>query len=143
MATKNSRAMANYLAKEDIEIGNGNQILCDFLLLLISLYDVILGMPFMTKANIILRPGSGDATFGDSNTTIKCSSLRELAAAAPITIIPETTELPNVETSKLELLDTIRRTSKAAIDTLNDSEKEEAHSYIEDMLVMAAQTFNQ
>ena len=99
-------------------------------------------MPFMTKANVILRPGSGNATFGDSNITIKCASLGELTAAAPITIIPETTELPDIEISKLEHLDTIRRTAKAAIDTLNDSEQEEAHLYAEEMLVMATQTFN-
>ena len=75
--------------------------------------------------------------------TIKCASLGELTTAAPITIIPETTELPDIEISKLELLDTIRRTAKAAIDTLNDSEQEEAHPYAEEMLVMATQKFNQ
>ena len=111
MATKNSRAMANYSAKADIDIGNGKRISCDFLLLPISSYDVILGMPFMTKENVILRPGSGNATFGDSNMTIKCAFLRELTATAPITIIPETTELPDTEISKLELLNTIRRTA--------------------------------
>ena len=143
MATKNSRVMANYSAKADIDIGNGKRISCNFLLLPISSYNVILGMPFITKANVILRPGSGNATFGDSNMTIKCASLGELTAATPITIIPETTELPDIERSKLELLDTIRRTAKAANDTLNDSAQEEAHPYAEEMLVMATQTFNQ
>ena len=143
MTTKTSSAMANYSAKADIDIGNGKRISCDFLLLPISSYDVILGMPFMTKANVIRRPGIGNATFGDSNMTIKCAYLRELTAAAPITIIPETTELLDSKISKLELLDTIRRTAKEAIDILNDSEQEEAHPYAEEMLVMAAQTFNQ
>ena len=143
MTTKTSSAMANYSAKADIDIGNGKQISCHFLLLPISSYDVILGMPFMTKANVILRPGSGNATFGNSNMTIKCASLGERTAAAPITIIPETTELLDIEKGKLELLDTIRITAKAAIDTLNDSEQEEAHPYAQEMLVMAAQTFNQ
>ena len=63
MATKNSRATANYSAKADIDIGNSKRVSCDCLLLPISSCDVILGMPFMVKANIILRPGSGNATF--------------------------------------------------------------------------------
>ena len=143
MATKDSKAMANHSAKEDIEIGNVKRISCNFLLLPISSYDVILGMPFMTKANVILRPGSGNATFGDSNMAIKCASLGELTAAAAIKIIPATTELLDVKTSKLELLDTIRRMAKAAIDILNDSELEEAHPHAEELLIMAAQIFNQ
>ena len=99
-------------------------------------------MPFMTIANIILRPGSGNATFKDSNMTIKYLSLRKLTAAAPSTIIPETTELLDIEINEFELLNTIRKTAKAAIDTLNDSEQEEAHPYAEEMVVMATQTFN-
>ena len=75
MATKNSRATANYSAKSDIDIGNGKRVSCDFLLLPISSYDVILGMPFMVWANVIMRPGSGNATFKDSNTTIKCAAI--------------------------------------------------------------------
>ena len=47
MATNNSRATANYTANADIYIGNGMRISCDFLLLRISSYDVILGTPFM------------------------------------------------------------------------------------------------
>ena len=45
--------------------------------------------------------------------------------------------------TKLELLDTIRRTARAAIDTLDDSEEEEAHSYAEEMLVTVTKIFNQ
>ena len=99
----------------------------------------------MVKANVILRPGSGNATFGDSNTKIKCAAVGELTAAAPITIIPESadTEVQNTDKTKLELLDTIRRTAKAAIDTLDDSEQEEAHPYAEEMLVTATKIFNQ
>ena len=145
MATKNSRATANYSAKADVDIGNGKRISCDFLLLPISSYDVILGMPFMVKANVILRPGSGNATFGNSNTTIKCAAIGELTAAAPITIIPQAAdkETQSTKTTKLELLDTIRKTAKAAIDTLDDSEQEEAHPYAEEMLITATKIFNQ
>ena len=145
MATKNSRATANYSAKADIDIGNGKRISCDFLLLPISSYDVILGMPFMVKANVMLRPGSGNATFGDSNKTIKCAAIGELTSAAPIIIIPHAAdnETPSTETTKLELLDTIRRMAKVAIDTLDDSEQEEAHPYAGKMLVTATKIFNQ
>ena len=52
-------------------------------------------------------------------------------------------ETQSTETTKLELLDTIRRTAKAAIDTLDDSEQEEAHPYAEEMLVTATKIFNQ
>ena len=59
MATKNSRTTANYSAKEDVDIGNGKRISCEFLLVPVGSYDVILGMPFMIKTNAILRPGKG------------------------------------------------------------------------------------
>ena len=45
MATKNSRTTANYLAKEDVDIGNGKRISSEFLLVPVGSYDVILGMP--------------------------------------------------------------------------------------------------
>ena len=65
MATKNSRATANYTAKEEIDIGNGKRVTCDFLLVPIGSYDVILGMPFMIKTDAILRAGKGTATFSN------------------------------------------------------------------------------
>ena len=102
-------------------------------------------MPFMVKENVILRPRSGNATYGDSNTTIKCTSIIELTAAAPITIILESADkqTQNTETTKLEHLDTIRRMAKLAIDSLDDSEVEEAHLYTEEVLVTAAKIFFQ
>ena len=45
--------------------------------------------------------------------------------------------------AKVTLPDTIRKMAKAATDTLNDSEQEEAHPYVGEMLVMATQIFNQ
>ena len=133
------------MAKAHIDIGHSKRILCNFLLLPISSFDVILGMPFILIANIILRPGSGNATFGNSNSTIKYAAIGELPAAKPIIIIPETvdTEDQNTDTTKLELLDTIRRTAKAAIDTLDASKQEEAHDYVEEMLVTTMKIFNQ
>ena len=145
MTTKNSKATANYLVKAAIDIGNVKRVLCDFLLLQISSYNVVLRMPVMIKANVILRPGSDNATFGDRNTTIKCAAIGVPTAAAPITIFsePADKQTQNTEITKLELLDTIRRTAKAAIDTLDNSEQEEAHPYVEEMLVTATNIFNQ
>ena len=92
-----------------------------------------------------MRPGSGNAIFGDSKTTIKCAAIGELTAAVPITVIPEPTDkvAQNTKTAKLELLNTIKRTAKAAIDTLDDSEQEEAHPYAKEKLVTATKIFNQ
>src|SRR5258705_9070421 len=70
IARKNSRATANYSAKADIEVGKGRRIECSFLLVPIRSYDIILGMPFLTKANIILDPGSAKATFKDHDTIL-------------------------------------------------------------------------
>ena len=102
-------------------------------------------MPFMVKANVILRPGSGNSTFGDSNTTIKCAAIGELTVAPPITIIPQVAdkETQSTGTTKLDLLEPIIWTAKAAIDTLDDSEQEEAHDHAEEMLVTAMKIFNQ
>ena len=82
--------------------------------------------------------------FGHSNTTIKCAAIGELTAAAPSTIISELAdkETCNTETTKLELLDTIRRTAKAAVEILDDSEQEKAHPSAEDILVRATKIFN-
>ena len=54
IATKNSKTTANYSAKKNVDIRNGKQISCEFLLVLVGLYDVILGMPFMIKTDITL-----------------------------------------------------------------------------------------
>ena len=66
-------------------------------------------------------------------------------AAAPITIIQRAAdkETQSTEITKLGLLDTIRRTAKAAIDTLDDSEQEEVHDYAEAMLATARKIFHQ
>ena len=66
MATKSSRTTANYSAKEDVDIENVKRISCEFLLVPIGSYDVILAMPFMIKTDATLRPGKGTATFGNS-----------------------------------------------------------------------------
>ena len=48
----------------------------------------------------------------------------------------------STETTKLELLNTIRKTAKAAIDTLDDTEHEEVHPYAEEMWVTATKIIN-
>ena len=98
MATKNFKTTANYSAKEDVDIGNGKRISCEFLLVPVGLYDVILGMPFMIKTDATLRPAKGMATFGNSQTKISCAPTEPIATAAPITII----EFPEGSRSSLD-----------------------------------------
>ena len=135
MATKNSWTTANYLAKEDVDIGNGKRISCEFLLVPVGSYDVILGMPFMIKTDATLRPGKGTVTFGNSQTTINCAPTEQITMAAPITIIesPEGSLsslddndeyhdlFPQDEDSERLLhIDLIRRMATAAIETLQE-----------------------
>ena len=89
MATKNSRTTANYSesAKEDVDIGNGKRISCEFLLIPVGSYDVILGMPFMIKTDATLRPEKGTATFGHRQTSISCAPTEPITMAAPIMIV--------------------------------------------------------
>ena len=98
MATKNFRKTANYSAKEDVDIGKGKRISCEFLLVLVGSYDVILGMPFMIKTDATLRPGKGTATFRNRQTTISCAPTELITMAAPITII----ECPEESLSSLD-----------------------------------------
>ena len=74
MATKGSRATANYSAKADISVGKGQKIEEEFLLVPIGSYDVILGMPFMVKTRVILDPAEGTATFRDHGHSLQCLS---------------------------------------------------------------------
>ena len=135
MATKNSRTTANFSAKEDIDIGNGKRISCEFLLVAVGSYDVILGMPFIIKTDVTLRPGKGTATFGNSQTTISCAPTEPITMAAPITIVefPEGSLsslddndeyhdlFPQDEDSERLLhIDLIRRMATAAIETLQE-----------------------
>ena len=133
--TNNSRTTANYSAKEDVDIGNGKRISCEFLLFPVGSYDVILGMPFMIKTDAILRPGKGMATFGNSQTTIMCATTKPITMAAPITIIdsPEgsLSSLDNddeyhdlfpqdEDSERLQHRDLIRRMATTAIETLQE-----------------------
>ena len=135
ITTKNSRITANYSAKEDIDIGNGKRISCQFLLVPVGSYDVILGMPFMIKTDATLRPGREMATFENSQTTISCAPTEPITMAAPITIInsPEgsLSSLDNndefhdlfphdEDSERLQHIDLIRRMSTAAIETLQE-----------------------
>ena len=154
MATKNSKTTANYLAKEDVDIGNEKRISCKFLLVPVGSYDVILGMPFMIKTNATLRPGKGTATFGNSHTTISCAPTEPITMAAPITIIesPEGSlsslddneEYHNLfpqdeDAERLQHIDLIRRMATVAIETLQQPQwDKEVHDQARQMIVYAA-----
>ena len=157
MATKNSRTMANYSAKEDVDLGNGKRIYCEFLLVLVGLYDVILGMPFMIKIDATLRPGKGTATFGNSQTTISCAPTEPITMADPMTIIdsPEGSLsslddndeyhdlFPQDEDSeRLQHRDLIRRMATTAIETLREPQwNKEVYDQARQMIVYTAYAY--
>ena len=157
MATKNSRTTANYSAKEDVDIGNGKRISCEFLLVPVGSYDVILGIPFMIKTDTTLRPGKGTATFGNSQTTISCVPTEPITMAAPITIInsPEGSlsalddndEYHNLfpqdeDSERLQHIDLIRRMATAAIETLQEPHwDKEVHDHARQMVVYAERAY--
>ena len=157
MATKNSRTTANYSAKQDVDIGNRKRISCEFLLVPVGSYDVILGMPFMIKTDTIFRPGKGMVTFGISQTTISCAPTEPITMAALITIIesPEGSLsslddndeyhdlFPQDEDSeRLQHIDLIRRMATAAIETLQEPHwDKEVHDYARQMIVYAVHAY--
>lgn len=89
MVKKNSKTTVNYSAKEDMNNGNGKYISCKFLLVLGASYEFILGMRFKIRTDATLRPGKGMAIFGNSLTTIKCTTNtgKPITIAALISII--------------------------------------------------------
>ena len=87
MATKNSRTTANHSAKAEVDIGKGRRIPCEFLLVPIASYDIILGMPFMKQAKVVLDTADSTATFKDNGITIRCSATSPLAVASAATDI--------------------------------------------------------
>ena len=157
MATKNSKTTANYSAKEDVDIGNGKRISCEFLLVPVGSYNVILGMPFMIKTDATLRPGKGTATFGNSQTTISCAPTEPITMAAPITII-ESPEGPlsslddndeyqdlfpqDEDSERLQHIDLIRRMATAVIETLQEPQwDKKVHDHARQMIIYAARAY--
>ena len=157
MATKNSKTTANYSAKEDVDIRNGKRISCEFLLVPVGSYDIILGMPFMIKTDATVRPGKGTATFGNTQTTISYAPTKPITMATPITIInsPEgsLSSLDDNEeyhdlfpqdddSERLQHIDLIRRMATAAIETLQEPQwDKEVHDHAQQMIVYAARAY--
>ena len=123
MATKNSRATANFAGKAEVEVGKGRRVECSFLLVPIESYDVILGMPFLTKAKIILDPSGVKATFNDRATIIRCSATtKSTASAATTTSESDLTEEISVH---LCLLKAMREAAKVSAETLQQLQWDE------------------
>src|SRR5258706_9608750 len=122
MATKNSRATANYSATSDVSIGQGRKIVCNFLLVPIGSYDIILAMPFLTRANVVLDPAESTATFKDHGTTIQCShtTSQTIAATAAMAI---STRTPDLTARHLEHLDSIRGAAAIASEVIQKKEE--------------------
>ena len=87
MATKNSKTTANYSAEAEVDIGKGRKVPCEFLLVPIASYDIILGKPFMRKAKVVLDTADSTATFKDNGITIRCSATNRLTMASAATDI--------------------------------------------------------
>ena len=157
MATKNSKTTANYSVKEDVDIGNGKRISCEFLLVPVGSYNIILGMPFMIKTDATLRPGNWTATFGNSQTTISCVPTKPITMGAPITIIesPEGSLsslddndkyhdlFPQDKDSEtLQHIDLIRRMATVAIGTLQEPQwNKEVYDHAQQMIIYATRAY--
>ena len=115
-------------------------------------------MPFIIKTDAILRPGKGTATFSNSQTTIQCATTDPITMAAPITIIdpPEdqTTSSDDdddnyydivpqdIDSERLQHLDTIKRTATSAIETLQQPELDKpTHDYAIKTLAFASRAY--
>src|SRR5258706_14309236 len=121
MATKNSRATANYSATSDVNIGQGRKIVCNFLLVPIGSYDIILGMPFLTRAKVVLDPAESTATFKDHGTTIQCSLTEQTITATAATAI--STQMPDLTARHLEHLNSIRGAAAIATEVIQNKEE--------------------
>ena len=145
--------MANYSAKKDVDIRNEKWISCEFLLVPVGLYDVIVSMPFIIKTDTILGPGKGLATFRNHSTTIKCTTTDPITRAAPIMIIDSLEGLlisldnddeyydlfpQDKDSERLQHIDLIRRTATAAIKILQEPERDkEVHNHAQQNIAYA------
>src|ERR1043165_6470664 len=93
MATKGSKANANKEATATAEICPGHKVRTKFLVVAISQYDVILGMPFMQENQVTLNTGESTAHFGRINYTLQCSTQNPRTNSSSAT----TEELPNFQ----------------------------------------------
>ena len=74
MATKRSRANAKSGATANIEICVGHRLKAKFLVVAISAYDIILGMPFLQENVVTLNTAESTAHFGRINYTLHCTT---------------------------------------------------------------------
>ena len=73
MATKGSKTVAKYSATTKVEIKKGTTVETKFDIVPITSHNVILGMPFLIKNNVVLDPAGGRAVFKDHNYSVKCA----------------------------------------------------------------------
>jgi hypothetical protein len=84
MAAKGSKTNANRSAHANVEIKQGTTERAKFLIVAISSYDVILGMPFLQDNQVALNTADSTAYFPKHNVTIQCATkqFRTLATSA-------------------------------------------------------------
>jgi transposase InsO family protein len=90
-AAKGSKTNANGEAYANVEIRTGHAVKTKFLIVAISSYDIILGMPFLQTNQVILNTANSTAHFEGLNYTIQCAvrQPRTLAVVASAATIPE------------------------------------------------------
>src|SRR6218665_1004072 len=81
MATKGSKSMSIYRVTAKVCLGPGKEYTTDFDVLPLDHYGAILGMPFMWKRKVIVKPGDLEVKFPAINHTIKCTTLGEARAS--------------------------------------------------------------
>jgi hypothetical protein len=95
MAAKGSKTNANREAYANIEIKMGHAVKTKFLIVAISSYDIILGMPFLQTNQVILNTANSTAHFDRLNYTIQCAvrQPRTLAIVASAATIPDSEQI--------------------------------------------------
>jgi hypothetical protein len=76
MAAKGSKTNANRFAWAPVEIKPGNlgKERTKFLIVAVSSYDVILGMPFLQEHHVVLNTADSTASFPKHDVTIQCAT---------------------------------------------------------------------
>jgi hypothetical protein len=84
MAAKGSKTNANRFAWAPVEIKPGNlgKERTKFLIVAVSSYDVILGMPFLQEHHVVLNTADSTAHFPKHGITIQCATKQAKTSAA-------------------------------------------------------------
>jgi hypothetical protein len=103
MAAKGSKTNANRYAWASVEIKDGTTEKTKFLIVGVSSYDVLLGMPFLQEHHVVLNTADSTAYFPKHHVTIQCATRQTKTFAAKETTTATTTAAVEVMTSLEEI----------------------------------------